>query len=287
MTGPDFQSFFNIGELSKPATVLIEKISDAIGGIFKPYQIVRVAKAEEEAERIRAESQIQISDLQRRALHRFLEEEAKKQKNIEEITRQTLPQLNNNSNPEQIENDWIINFFDRCRLISDSQMQSLWSRVLAGEANFPGTYSKRTVNLLSSMDKTDAQKFTDICTFAWIISGDIYLLIYDFDDEIYKKKGIDFPLLSHLDSIGLIHLSSFVNYNITDLPKTVSVSYYKTPIILEFPAETENVLDIGHAVFTKVGLELYQICGSQPDAEFREYVMTDWKKQGYIKEDLN
>ncbi len=35
----------NIGELSKPATVLIEKVSDAIGGIFRPWQIRRVALA--------------------------------------------------------------------------------------------------------------------------------------------------------------------------------------------------------------------------------------------------
>ena len=78
-------SLINLGEISKPATVLIEKISDAVGGIFKPYQIVRVAKAEAEAERVKAEAQIQISDLQRRAFHRFLEEEAKKQKNMEDI----------------------------------------------------------------------------------------------------------------------------------------------------------------------------------------------------------
>jgi hypothetical protein len=136
----------NIGELSRPATVLIEKISEAVGGVFKPYQIVRVAKAEAEAERIYAESQIQISDLHRRAFHRFFEEEAKKQKNIEEIIRQALPQLDDNSKPEQVEDDWITNFFDKCRLISDTEMQSLWSRVLAGEANSPGSYSKRTVN---------------------------------------------------------------------------------------------------------------------------------------------
>ncbi len=50
-------SLINFGGLSKPATVLIEKISAAVGGIFKPYQIVRVAKAEAAAERIRAEAQ--------------------------------------------------------------------------------------------------------------------------------------------------------------------------------------------------------------------------------------
>ncbi len=72
----------NIGELSKPATVLIEKISDAVGGVFKPYQIVRVAKAEAEADKIRAKADIEIEYIKSRAIHSFLEEEDKKQKNI-------------------------------------------------------------------------------------------------------------------------------------------------------------------------------------------------------------
>ena len=38
------------GDIWKPATVLIEKKSDSIGGSFKPDQIRRVAKAEAEAE---------------------------------------------------------------------------------------------------------------------------------------------------------------------------------------------------------------------------------------------
>jgi len=71
----DSTALVNIGELSKPATVLIEKISDAIGGIFKPWQIHRVAQAEGEAERIKAVAQIEISKLQRRALQRFIAEE--------------------------------------------------------------------------------------------------------------------------------------------------------------------------------------------------------------------
>src|SRR5712692_3480320 len=99
--------FSNLGDLTKPATVLIEKISDAVGGIFKPYQLVRVAKAEAEAERIRADAQIQITDLQRRAMYRFLQEEAKKQANIEDITQRALPLLEEGASPENVANDWI------------------------------------------------------------------------------------------------------------------------------------------------------------------------------------
>ena len=134
-------SIINAGELSKPATVLIEKISNAVGGIFRPYQIVRVAKAEAEAERIRAESQIQVTDIERRAFFRFLEEEAKKQKNIEQITQQALPQVEEKANPEIVEDDWITNFFDKCRIVADEEMQLLWAKVLAGEANSPETLS--------------------------------------------------------------------------------------------------------------------------------------------------
>src|SRR6266851_8860849 len=190
-------SLINIGELSRPATMLVEKISDAVGGIFKPYQVVRVAKAEAQADRVRAESQIEISDIQRRAFRRFLDEEGKKQKNIEDITGKALPQLEENSQPNEVEDDWITNFFDRCRLISDDEMQGLWSRVLAGEANAPGTYSKRTVNFLSDLDKGDAELFTHLCGFSWMI-GNLVPLVYDEQHEIYNTRDINFNSVIHL-----------------------------------------------------------------------------------------
>jgi hypothetical protein len=43
-------SLINLGDLSKPATVLIEKISDAVGALYKPRQIKRLAQAEAESE---------------------------------------------------------------------------------------------------------------------------------------------------------------------------------------------------------------------------------------------
>ena len=196
-------SLINIGELSKPATTLVEKISEAVGGIFKPYQIIRVAKAEAQAERVRAESQIEISDLQRRAFHRFLNEEASKQKNIEEIAQKALPLLEDNSNPKEVADDWITHFFDRCRLVSDEEMQSLWSRILAGEANSPGSYSKRTVNFVSGLDKVEAELFTHLCGFAWKTPIGSLPIIFDEWDEIYSSLG-ERDALNVLEGVGLI-----------------------------------------------------------------------------------
>lgn len=262
--------------------MLVEKISDAVGGIFKPYQIVRVAKAEAQADRVRAESQIGISDLQRRAFHRFLEEEAKKQKNIEDITAKALPQLEENSQPNEVEDDWITNFFDRCRLISDNEMQGLWSRVLAGEANAPGTYSKRTVNFLSALDKNDAELFTKLCGFAWLI-GNLVPLIYDEQQEIYNELGINFDTLSHLESIGLIQFQS-LGFKRLKLPKTFAVLYYGIPISLTMPNEIHNEMKLGKVMLTKTGHELAPICGSEPVEGFFDYVYEKWKSEGYINQ---
>src|SRR5437868_4326288 len=211
-------SLINIGELSRPATMLVEKISDAVGGVFRPYQIIRVAKAEAQADRVRAESQIEVSDIQRRAFRRFLDEEGKKQKNIEDITGKALPQLEENSKPDEVENDWITNFFDKCRLISDDEMQDLWSRVLAGEANAPGTYSKRTVNFLSDLDKNDAEMFSRLCCFGWEI-GNVVPLVFDVQADIYNRSGITFASLSHLESIGLIQFNNIGGFQRLKLPK--------------------------------------------------------------------
>lgn len=57
-------SLVNLGDLSKPATVLIEKISDAIGALYKPRQIKRIAQAEAEAEKIKALAGIEVTEIQ-------------------------------------------------------------------------------------------------------------------------------------------------------------------------------------------------------------------------------
>lgn len=243
----DNTALLNIGELSKPATVLVEKISDAIGGIFKPWQIRRVAQAEAEAEKVQAISQIEISELQRRAIQRFVAEEGKKQKNIEEITAKALPQVEDKAQPQNIEDDGITNFFDKCRLISDDEMQTLWSKVLAGEANAPGTYTKRTVNLLGSLDKADAFLFQTLCSFGWFF-GNVVPIVYEVEDEIYTKHGINLNALKHLDEIGLLSFESLSGYSKIHLPKKIRFTYYGKPIDIEFENEKDNRLEIGHVL---------------------------------------
>ena len=90
MTDDKSTSLVNLGKLSKPADTLIKKVSSAVGGLFEPWQVERVAKAQAKADLIKAKSEIEITDLHRRAIHRFVEE-AQRQDNMESITEKAFP----------------------------------------------------------------------------------------------------------------------------------------------------------------------------------------------------
>jgi hypothetical protein len=267
----------NLGDIAKPADTLIKKVSKAVGGVFAPYQIRRVAKAEAEVAILKAQTEIKITDLHRRAMHRFIEEEADRQENMESITGKAIPLLTDESDAETIEDDWVTNFFDKSRIVSDNEMQELWARVLAGEANAPGTYSKRAVNFLGDLDKSDTISFAKLCGFA-LTMGNIVPLIFDPEDDIYNANGIDFETLSHLDSIGLLQFNAWAGFKRTSLPARSVVHYFGQPLQIEFSnTHNDNQLELGKVLLTKVGQELAAICGSTSVDGFLEYIHEKWK----------
>lgn len=267
----------NVGDLAQPFDTLVKKIAKGVGTLYEPRRIKNVAKAEAEAKKIKAVSEIEITDLHRRAEQRRIEEEAKHQKNMEDITAKAAPHLNEDANPDAMDDDWVANLFDKCRIVSDDEMQSLWARVLAGEANVPGTYSKRTVNLLSDFDKSDADLFTKLCGFGWMIRN-VVPLIFDIQVDIYNRNGINFNTLSHLESIGLIQFDGITVFKRLGFLKRVDPYYYGKRLRLEMPEDANNELQLGHVLLTKIGEELAPICGSKPIDGFYEYVKEQWKQ---------
>ena len=288
MPGSALVSLGNVGDLSRPATVLVERVSDAIGGLAKPWQIKRVAEAEAGAQRIRTESEIELADLRLRAGHRFIAEQTRIQSNIEGIVSRSVPRLNEDATPEKLEDDWIVNFFDKSRNISDEDMQDLWSRILAGEANNPGSFSRKAINLAGDLDKRDAELFRNICRFAWLSHADseMHPFVFDFDNEIYARYDISYSSALHLQSlhlitIGFVELGTILRTTgfVLDLPRTAMLSYFGRSVELALP---RGQLHIGNVLFTRAGSELAKICKADPVNEFFEYVYTKWINEALV-----
>ncbi|OKP79624.1 hypothetical protein BTE77_05825 [Ensifer adhaerens] len=258
--------------LEKPATELINRVSDAVGGIAKPWQIRRVARGEADAKKILAAADLEITEMRERAIKRMVLEEEKNQQNIEAITTKAIPHLSDNAKPGDLDEDFVRYLFEKARLVSNEEMQSIWAKILAGEASKAGSFSRRTMDIVSQMRKEDAELFTRLCRNVWILGGEPVPIITETDSRS-DDISLSFEELQHLDDIGLINFESVSSFLRSGFRKRGLVTYYGCPVILEFAADQENELQVGHVMLTTSGKDLVHIAGSASSTKAFESVL--------------
>ena len=275
----------NLGGLAKPATALVDKVGGALGGpfrgAFRPMQIRRVAEAEGDSIRILAQADADAAEIRLRAAERVLAEEMRNQANIESTLGRALPHIAEEAEPEKMEDDWIVNFFDKCRIVSDEQMQDVWARILAGEANNPGTFSRKTINILADMDKADAELFATLCRFVWTIHGAEVAPINE-TEPVCSDHGITIESLTELESLGLIRRTP-LSFSMRKMPAKFSASYLGRSVELTLAELAANKLRTGSVILTAAGLQLVPVCQREPVDGFFEYMCELWEGESSIE----
>lgn len=283
----------DLGDLGGAAKSLVERVAAGCGVLYEPHRIVKKAKAEAEADKVKALSKLEIGDIERRALQRFLHEETKKQENIEAITEKALEFLPKDAKPEKIEEDWMTRFLDKGKQVSDRQMQEIWAKVLAGEASAAGKYSKRTLELLHSLSKKDADHLVSLYRFAWKqLAGATpipgkenvtlifrpMIIIFNLEGSIYQEHGINFTTLQHLETIGVIKFENLSDFQLQNSP-IMPFCYPGSMPLLVKPQQGQPI-PLGKVMLTESGTELYEVCGTTPTKGVWEYTKQQWQNKG-------
>lgn len=136
------ESGFAIKDLagfSEPAGKLIEALRAATGVLYAPTHLRRMARAESDASVIKAETDLKIKALEKRAARRVQAQEVRRQENIEAVVDGATKELPANVTAQRLDEDWTAEFFNNCQDVSDSKMQLLWSRILAGNLRRQGS----------------------------------------------------------------------------------------------------------------------------------------------------
>jgi hypothetical protein len=96
---------------------------------------------------------------------RLLATELNKQFNLEGVLAQAAPELEdlNEVPDQQPEPTWTLRFLGYAEGMGDPYLQELWGKVLAGEIQQPGSYSLRTLDVLSAMTQKEAELFVEAC----------------------------------------------------------------------------------------------------------------------------
>ena len=272
----------DLSGLSGPAEKLIESVSSAIGVVYEPTRIRRKAKAEADALAIRVKGKAKATEIEVRAAKRLEEKELRRQKNIEAITQQALEALPETVSEDPIDQDWIHQFYDHCEDIGNEQMQSLWAKLLAGEVAKPGSFSLRTMALVTTLSQADAERFTLLCTFSWIASGPLLLSQTKNWPEICEKVGIRLVDLVQLETLGAIKRDN----DGFSLPVEgeSNIGYHGREFSLE--ADGEKLWSIGEMVWTESGRELVPIAGGIPNEEYLTAVVENIRQQGFTMTEI-
>lgn len=274
----------DLGKLTEPATKLIEKVAEGIGGLARPWQIERIAKAKAAARQIEAKAEIQVTELQQRALRRFVAEEAAKQKNIEAITEKAFAHLLPDSDPSKLENDWIADFFDKCRIVSDAEMQVLWAKILAGEANEPRSFSKRTLSIVATLSAQDAEMFGLYCSFCWRAdNGARYSIDCETASKFWPSRNVPYVAAKmHLRDLGLLGSSGEMGCELSKVTERKFTYFDESYCVKYGPGYQQPQIALvfsGHTYPTGAGRQLMAIAGLGKLEGFAEAVMKELTQQ--------
>ncbi len=216
-------------------------------------------------------------------------------KSLVRILQLVVPRLSGDARPDLISDDWLANLKDKARTCSDPDMADLWASLLGGEANAPGSYSKKTVNVVADLEPDDARLFRNLSMFRIVpteveynpASGEIIgvgshekprLVVLDNRHIIYTDAGVNFTSLTRLEWLGLV-VNHATGYQMT--AETPGVRAWLLGNELLYAVPDSKSITMGNCQFTPAGEELSKLCVPlTPPKGFIDYVARAWGDKG-------
>lgn len=175
--------------------------------------------------------------------------------------------LSSSPKPEKIDSDWLEFFFEKAKLIRNNEMQLIWAKLLAEEANEPGKITLALLHAISIMRFDLAEFFCNISKYAFRSFKKPLahpLLFVSTEPTAYKDQKITADRLRELERLGLIQCNFENEYVFHD--KQVFVFGNRMITILGDPSN-HNKIKAGNVILTQDGQALYDII----DPEYKKF----------------
>lgn len=291
----------NLKADSKDLVKAWEKLLDTIKAPFSWWANNRApvaeAKAEIKAARLRVEAvnalmvtsvltRPEAEALVLRADDRELLQRIRQQQNIEAIVQGAAFVLPEAVNTQPVDEDWLADFFEQCKNVSNERMQVVWSKILAGEVATPGAFSRRTLSFVRQLSEQEANLFTKFCSFVWhgkdSEENDYMVMFYEDRHRQVDEHGIGYSDLMELDALGLITLAIDHRVATYIIPQnsTLKSCYFDESYV--FCSINRGDFDIKRLPLTNLGKSLKPISGAEKNEDYKSYVINLLEARGII-----
>ncbi len=185
---------------------------------------------------------------------------------------------------DNLDEDWLLDFFDKVSNISNEEIKKIWGKLLAGAASDKNICSKTLLNALFLMSTDEIKDFNNLIRFCVSEVGcgnnsssiSAYPIIY-FAKNVknYEMSRISRIQLNKLATLGLIDV---------DYKKEFIFSQQRMRLIYNnkiVELASKEKIYIGNVIFTYDGFLLYEMAEKIFNNRILEYNIEIWKKRGY------
>ncbi len=209
----------------------------------------------------------------------------KEYSNQHNIVKYATEFLSPSSQAENVDEDWLAMFMDKARLVSDSEFQIIWGKILAGECDNPGSTPKTLLNTLALMDKETAEKFMAIASVSvWYIDDgkkEAFPVIIQEDFDFYISLGITHSSIWEMASLGLLKEDfGFGSQLRVTFDNQCDIRYNEQ----KYAVMEDSFINFGNVTFTKAGMALYfSVFSKKIDGFFENRCVPYFEKTKGIK----
>jgi uncharacterized repeat protein (TIGR03899 family) len=228
----------DITGLGQPLTKLLEVVEKGVGKIYESVHLRKMAQAKADEIKLleQAKTDAEVSrakqlavlpdeiivqlphvadEVVERAKLRLAQQEIRRQLNLDRIVTEAVTSLPEQVDSVEVDSGWIARFFSAAADVSDTEMQTMWGKLLAGETASPGRFNARALEVLKNLSKEEAELFAHACTF--VTGANEYIIkvptatkqfISSYDDKALAELGLKFEQILQLVDAGLMHPST-------------------------------------------------------------------------------
>lgn len=212
--------------------------------------------------------------------------------NFANVLALAAPMVEDPDRAAEIDPEWAEKFKGYAEKAFDEDVQRMWGAVLAGEVDNPGTFSKRSMSILSDMSKQEAELFKRACSWCLprFYAANSYqtpasCLVADPDSKsTYNNGALSLFDLNTLDAIGLVSTSA-IRYVMFPQGKT-AFWYGETIFLVTNEGESPKKVNMPGFSLTACGLELANLtdmgCAPELEKTLRAYL----EGNGLVIEDI-
>lgn len=248
-----------MSEEMKVISDITKSFCNIVGKIIEPHGLDKAVLNGNESIIEEISKNPHLNPLERAAIINNYKQIIKEYKNCKEVIDKAKSFLLLKAEPEKVNGDWFVFFFDKVKLISDENIQEMWAKILAGEVNQPGKFSKSLIHTLSVIDDSQARVFCNISRYCMREknSENIHPIIFIATNvDTYKALGIDFESLVELENLGLLQCNFEKEFIFSERKYLV---YRNRVIEIYGTQKSKNKIKVGNVLFTKNGQALYKI----------------------------